>query len=335
MVGKKTIVLAAVLLVAVIIISSFVYLNSQKTYAGQIESITMGMLPNENAALIYVAQNQQYFIANGINLTLRDYISGVTAIDGLLNGKADVVLTSDYILAVTAFRNVSVCTFGSIAKGTSLYLLGSREMGINSIPDLKGKTIGVASGTAGDFYLGRFLELNGLELNQVTIVNVPYFESPNALANGTVAAVVSVQPFITTIQNQLGNRSITWSVQSDQPYYVDAVCMRNWAADHPELVVRFLRALIQAQDYISNSPEKAMAIVANKLNYNSSYLSTVWADFQFSLSLDQAQISAMQDEARWSIDNNLVNATAIPDFSNYIYVEGLKTVAPGAVSIIG
>jgi hypothetical protein len=42
----------------------------------------------------------------------------------------------------------------------------------------------------------------------------------------------------------------------------------------------------------------------------------------------------LEDEARWMIKNNLTREKQIPDFMNYIYVDGLKAVKPEAVSII-
>ena len=60
----------------------------------------------------------------------------------------------------------------------------------------------------------------------------------------------------------------------------------------------------------------------------------IWKEHQFPLSLDQALILAMGDEARWMIKNNLTKEKQVPDFMNYIYVDGLKAVRPEAVNII-
>ena len=42
---RNFIVLAVIILVVAIVLSSFVYLNSQKPYAGNIETITIGNFP--------------------------------------------------------------------------------------------------------------------------------------------------------------------------------------------------------------------------------------------------------------------------------------------------
>ena len=48
MVGKKTIIIATALLIAVIIISSFVYLNSKTPNNGKLESINVAYSPFES-----------------------------------------------------------------------------------------------------------------------------------------------------------------------------------------------------------------------------------------------------------------------------------------------
>jgi NitT/TauT family transport system substrate-binding protein len=42
----------------------------------------------------------------------------------------------------------------------------------------------------------------------------------------------------------------------------------------------------------------------------------------------------MEDEARWMIENKLTAETEVPDFLDYIYVDGLEAVRPYAVHII-
>jgi len=55
---------------------------------------------------------------------------------------------------------------------------------------------------------------------------------------------------------------------------------------------------------------------------------------QFTVTIDESQIVAMQDEAQWLINNNLTTATSVPNFLNYVYLDGLEAVNPNAVTII-
>jgi NitT/TauT family transport system substrate-binding protein len=333
---RKHIIAAVIFLVIAIVLSSFIYLNSQKPYIGKVEPVTIGFFNSEMNALVYIADDQQYFAANGLNVTVKNYNSGAAAVNGLLNGEVDITGASEFVIAQKALENSSLYTFGSYCKSDKFYLVARTDRGIENVSDLKGKTIGVPMGTNGEFYLGRFLELNNIRLTEVNLVNVvPFVQTPDVLANGTVDAAVAFQPYINQIESLLGNKTVMWPIQNNQLAYIDAICTRNWGAANPDLIVRFLKAIVQAENFVVNNQEKAIAIVAKNLNYSSEYLTTVWSDYQFSVTLEQSQVLAIQDEARWLIHNNLTNATIVPNFLKYIYTDGLTSVKPESVNIIG
>ena len=66
---RNLIVIAVVILVVAIVLSSFVYLNSQKPYTGKMESIYVAYSPFESLTLFWVAQEQNFFSQNGLNVT--------------------------------------------------------------------------------------------------------------------------------------------------------------------------------------------------------------------------------------------------------------------------
>jgi ABC-type nitrate/sulfonate/bicarbonate transport system substrate-binding protein len=332
--GKRTAITLIVIIIAVSLVGSFLFLNSPNNYSGRVESITFANVPNEVNSLIYIADNQQFFTANGLNVSYKNYASGLAAVNGVLNSEVDVASASEFVIVGKALSNVNVSTFGTVDKVINEYVVARTDLGINNILDLKGKKIGVSLGTSTEFYIGSFLELNGMDINQVSLVNVPPPQTPSALANGTVDAVIAWQPNIDTIEKALGNRIVMWPAQADQAYYINAVCTNSWAVAHPELITRFSKSLSQAETYLINNPNNAKAIIANRLNYSAPYVESIWSSHQFALSLDQSLISTMESEARWLINSNLTNQTLIPDFLNYIYFGGLTSVKPQSVNII-
>ena len=103
---------------------------------------------------------------------------------------------------------------------------------------------------------------------------------------------------------------------------------------HESTAERLLRSLKEAEDYLVSHPDEARIIVTTRLNYNDEYITSVWDQHQFGLSLDLPMVITMNDEARWMIDNNLTPENTVPDFKDYIYLDGLKTVKPEAVNIV-
>lgn len=58
------------------------------------------------------------------------------------------------------------------------------------------------------------------------------------------------------------------------------------------------------------------------------------SNHEYTLSLDQSLIVAMEDQARWMISNNLTKESTVPNFMDYIYEDALKKIKPRAVNII-
>jgi len=213
------------------------------------------------------------------------------------------------------------------------YLAGRKDRGVENVSDLKGKKIGVTKGAQAEFLLGRFFNLNGMDMKDIALVDVLPSQFLEVIANGSVDAVVYNQQYDDAIKDHLGNDGVFWSVQSSQLLYSVMVCRNDWIVDHPETVTRFLRSLDLAEDYLISHPAEAKAIVQKRLNFSDAYMVTIWPKHQYSLTLDQSLVAAMEDEARWMIANNLTTEKTVPDFTDYIYTKGLEVVKPEAVNI--
>jgi len=70
-----------------------------------------------------------------------------------------------------------------------------------------------------------------------------------------------------------------------------------------------------------------------RTNTDPDYIKYVWSANDFSVSLDQAMIITMEDEARWAIKIKLTDQTKIPNYLNFIYFNALEKVKKDAVTI--
>jgi NitT/TauT family transport system substrate-binding protein len=300
------------------------------------ESITVAYSPFESCTLFLVAEDRQFFTRNGLNLTLHRSDSGADALDDMLNGKADLAVSvAEFPLVRKVFQGTPARAVASIDKAEFIYIVARKDRGIGNPSDLRGKWIGTAAGSIAEFYLGTFLALQGLGIQDIHYVSVKTPpELSNAVADGVLDAAAAAQPYADLVRNRLGANAVVWSAQSSQTLYALVVSTDGWIAGHPEHITRFLRALAEAEEYTSVHPPEAKAIVQRRLGLDPGYMDTVWRQNQFVLNLDQSLIAAMEDEARWMIKNNLTTEKQVPDFMNYIYLDGLKAVKPEAVNII-
>ena len=252
-----------------------------------------------------------------------------------MNGEADITVgVTEFPTVRRAFEKSEISIIGAAAKVEQQNLIGRRDRGIEQVSDLKGKRIGTTFGTIAEFYLGRFLELNGINIQDITVIDLKTpAEWENAVADGVVDAVVTAQPYADLASKRLGSNAIVWSAQNGQYLFGLIVSSKEWVTKHPDVASRFLKALALADEYAVRNPAEAKTIMQKWLDVDTAFVESVWSRDQFSLTFEQGLIVAMEDEARWMIANGLTTEKTVPDFMDYIYLDGLKAVKPEAVTL--
>jgi ABC-type nitrate/sulfonate/bicarbonate transport system substrate-binding protein len=331
---SKSITRVAVLVV-LLVVTFMAGSCSLGSYTVAVESIAFGTVLLEPSLPLFVAESQGFFVQNRLNVTFKIYDVGLNAATALVNGEVDMASpVAEYVMVGKIFDNKKIQAIASIDEVDYALVIGRKDRGIEDVSDLKGKKIGVVRGTILEFQLGRFLELNGVNPAEVTLVHGTLPESTSAIVSGELDAVMSIPPFTTSIQKQLDANAALWSAQNIQPFYSLVLADQQWVQQHPKIVERFLMSMRQAEEFIIEHPDRAEEILQKKLNFSDEEMARVWSQNQYSLLLDQSLILAMEDEARWMIENNLTSQETIPNFLDYLYLDGLRTVKPEAVNII-
>jgi ABC-type nitrate/sulfonate/bicarbonate transport system substrate-binding protein len=310
--------------------------SCQRSSWEPVETITIGMEATSVNTLIYMADEMGFFKANNLNIILKDkYPSGSAAVDSLLKGEIDIATAAELAVVRHAFEKKSIRALGNIDRFMHQYLIGRKDRGITDISDINGKRIGVPLKTGAQFNLSRFLMLNKINEQEITLVDVPAPQAMDALLNEKVDAVVTWQPYVMDIKEKLTDKvSMIRSIHNDQPGYCALISTDEFANEHEELVNRFLRSLLLAEDFLIKNNEKAKIIIQQRLNYSEEYIKTIWSEHEFSISLDQPFILAMEDQARWMIISKLTDQNTIPNFQEYVHEKILNEIKPYRVNII-
>ena len=172
-----------------------------------------------------------------------------------------------------------------------------------------------------------------MSLQEVTLTDIKLTLLMDSLANGSVDAAMIWNIDANTAEDQLGSDVVVWPAQSEQTTFSLITCRNDWARSHPEAINRLLKSLALAEEYSIGHPSETQSMIQKRLNYTDVYMATVWPNHQFSLTLDQSLVTAMEDEGRWMINNNLTTEQAIPDYRNCIYTKSLVEVKPEAGNI--
>jgi NitT/TauT family transport system substrate-binding protein len=305
----------------------------------EIEKVTLGVETSLLPAAVWVAENKGYFEREGLDLTIKEFDSGRTALATMLNeGNLDMVTVAQTPVMFNSFdRDDYVIIATMVYSDNDVKILARQDRGIKNPSDLRGKTVGITKGSTGHFFLGLFLIHSGLQLSEVETIDIEASELPQALVDGRVDAISTWEPHIWNAKKLLDENAVRLQPRGGAKIFREDfyfVPNRNFMENNPETLKRFLKAIEKGEEFIQKNKEEAINIVSQRLKLDKELVVSIWDDFEFQLILDQAIIITLEDEARWAIDNNLTDATEVPNYLDYIYFDALEEIKPKAVTII-
>lgn len=332
--NKKTLII--LIIIAVLIAGgAWYYLTSQKQpekYTGPVEEITVAAAEYLTGALVYVAEDQRFFEKNGLAVTINGYGSGKAAGDALIAGEADISTSADNVFVSNSFEHTDLRVLGTVAVKQLKELVARKDAGIAKISDLKGKKIAVEKKSGAEFQLGVFLLVNDILQQDVEFVHLQPSETLDAISSKEVDAVFVWDPYLYNIKKGLGDAVVSWYGAED--FYFVLLAKEAWLKNNSAAAERFLKAVLEAESYIENNPEEVKEFVKQRFDYTSDYMDYSWPKQKFAVVLDQAMLILFRDQARWRIERGLTDATEVPNYLDYIYLDALDKVKPEAVGII-
>ena len=139
-----------------------------------------------------VAIEKGWFKEAGVDVKF-DWFDYAASMNAFTAGKIDAVTVTNGDALVTAAggaKNVMIIVT-DYSNGNDM-IVG--KPGIKSLNDLKGKKVGLEAGLVEHLLLLNGLKKAGLKETDVTIVNTPTNETPQALASGDLSAIGAWQP---------------------------------------------------------------------------------------------------------------------------------------------
>lgn len=151
-------------------------------------------------------------------------------------------------------------------------VLAKKDAGINSPKDFIGKKVGVPSYTSSPYiYAKRVLADNGVDVtaenSQVEFVVYTTADLPLALDKGAVDAIAMNDPTATIAANDY-KLNIVFDSAKDEPYKDQYCCSafvrENIAKDHPDIAVKYTRAMQKASAWVQNHKDETAQIQVDK-----------------------------------------------------------------------
>src|SRR5262252_7237024 len=228
--------------------------------AAQDTKVAIGMSGWTGFAPLTLAKEAGIFKKNGLDVTLK-MIPQKDRHLAIASGDVQCAATTVETWIVWNASGVATKQIFQMDKSYGADGMAVRN-NIAKISDLKGKTVAAsAPGTAPYFTLAWFLRKNGLNVKDVTVVNLEPAAAAQAFVAGQNDAAMTYEPYLSTVRsNPQAGKIIATTL--DYPMIMDTFgCTPKFLADNPKAAQALANSYFEAVDMIRKDPAKSYEIM--------------------------------------------------------------------------
>lgn len=211
-----------------------------------------------------IAEKEGLFAANGANVEMKwfdGYLESMTAFAaGELDGNCQTL--NDTISFVADSENGQVVVLVNDNSAGNDKIIVTED--INSLEDLKGKTVALEEGLVDDFLLTLALEEQGLSREDVDIKNLETGAAAAAFASGQADAVGAFPPFWKTALEREGSKELISSAEFPGAIPDLLVMSQKVIDEQPEQVQAIVNTWFDVLAFMAENPDEADAIMAER-----------------------------------------------------------------------
>lgn len=220
------------------------------------------------SAIVAVGINMGYFEEEGLDVELAPFTSGPSEIAAMVSGNVDFGYIGSGATTLAVKGDVEIIYFQNLGDAEAIIV--NKESGIETMADMKGKTIATTLGTSGENIVNMAIAKAGLEIgdgpDQVEVINMDMGGCVTAMVAGRVDAVCVWGSYQITVEGQLADNYHELARTAD--FAEEYVSVSSWLATqeyidaNPETVQAFANALAKSFDYWKVNEEQVAVWVA-------------------------------------------------------------------------
>ena len=201
--------------------------------------------------------------AQGVKVSWHEFSSGLPLLEALNLNNID--LSADVADTVPLFAQAAGANLTYYARETpspaAQAILVPADSPIKTLQDLKGKKIAVTKAAGSHYLLIAALKKAGLSFSDVSPAWLTPADGRAALENGSVAAWVTWEPYVTSAQVEQHARVLASGkgLANYQRYYLAST---PYASTHPQVLNSVYRALKQEATWLKANPAEAAALLS-------------------------------------------------------------------------
>lgn len=198
-------------------------------------------------------------------LDWQNFTSGPPVTNGMVAGKLQIGMMGDYPLLVngaTGQQNkgnetqlVAVIAYNAFGAGNGVVV--HKDSPYYELADLKGKTVSVPFGSAAHGMMLQAMQERGWPADYWNLVSQSPEVGTTNLQEKKIDGHGDFVPFAELLPYRGFARKIFDGAQTRVPTFHGVVVRKDFAEKYPEAVVAYIRALMEANDWVRRNPKQA------------------------------------------------------------------------------
>ena len=314
---------------------AFLVLRSPTTSTAAMTKVAVAVPAQVHSALMLVASAQGLFRDAGVDLVSQPVELGKDAMQSLLDGKSDLAVVADTPVVFALLNGADVAMLAGISQARrALAIVARKDRGIHQIEDLRGKSVGAIQGTNMPYFLDALLEVHGVPIDKVNLVDRRLDALARDFEDGRIDAAVVLQPLLAQLKAKMGERIKVFYGEDVYAFRFILVGKPSYIDSHPQEVRRVLSALVAASQAVQSHPDQVRHALGEVLKIDDVTMAQMFNPQDYTVSLDQAMLLALDDQSRWAMQKRLVATRPMPNYLAFMKYQYLESVLPSAVTIV-
>ena len=232
-------------------------------------TLKVAYMPNlGSASTLFTAIDQGYFKDVGITIEPQQFQKGPAEITAMQSGSVDISQIGHGAHSLAIKGQATVIALDQLSKADAV--VANKAKGISKPEDLKGKTVGVSSGTSSQVILTYVLKKAGLAASDVKTVEMDVAGMTTALVAGQIDAAATWSPNTIALKKQLGDNYLVLGTDTDftdqVAFPASFVATPQYVKDNEDVLVRFGKAVLKAQKYRAEHIDEVAKATAKDIN---------------------------------------------------------------------
>ena len=282
---KKILAIIAVVIIALVAVGAYF-----ATSGGSGDNVVrIGHLPSDHDTALFVAQEKKMFEDEGLTVELTQFNNGGDLMTAMASGDIDIGYAGITPVMSSISQGVPVkVVSGAQIEGSAL--VAGKNSGINSVADLKGKTVATpGEATIQNMLLTSALTQAGVDTNDVEFTTMKAAQMTDALKAGQVDAMIIWEPYASIAVKNGDGKLVETSGEIIPGHPCCCIAAReDFINNHPEELKKVLKAHEDATAFTNENPAEAAACLPEDIVPDKDLQASVIKDTTFISGLDSS-----------------------------------------------